>query len=74
MFVFTQNLQFKHKVTLCLVLFGFLANVYLLATLPQIPIVEIIPEENTINISVVHIVLAFGAFVKMLVLAFFRKF
>ena len=74
MFFFTQNLKFKHKVTLCLVLVGFLANVYLFFTLPQIPIIEILPEEHTINVSLVHIVLAFGAFVKMLVLAFFRKF
>ena len=64
----------RHKATLCLLLLGVLANVYLLANAPQIPFVEILPEENVINFSVVHIIVVFGTFVKCIALCIFRKF
>lgn len=71
---FDKNLKMRHKVALCLLLLGILANVYLLANAPQIPFVEIQPEEHVINFSVVHIVVVFGTFVKCIALFVFRKF
>ena len=64
----------EHKLTLCLLLLGVLANVFLLCNAPQIPFVEIQPEEGIVNFSVVHIVVLFGTFVKCIALCVFRKF
>ena len=67
MFFFGKNLKRGHKVTLCLLLLGVLANVYLFANAIQIPFVEIQEEE-----SVAPIVEAFGTFVKWIVLFVFE--
>ena len=82
MFFFGKNLKLKHKVTLCLVLLGILANGFLWFNLPQVPFVEYIPEQYLffydwpvlINYNFPQIVLAFGIFVKMLMIIIFRKF
>ena len=62
MIFFGKNLKFKHKVTLCLVMYGILANAYLWFELPQIPFVEL------------QFWFAYGAFVQCIVLCIFRKF
>ena len=74
MFFFGKNLQSKHKVTLCLVLVGILANVYLWSTLPQMQFIEIIPEHYNSEYIVTHIVVAFVTFINCIVLCIFRKF
>ena len=71
---FGKNLKAKHKVTLCLVLLGILANGYLWSRLPQIPFVEYDLEQNLFYVSWTHIVVAFGTFIKILIINIFRKF
>ena len=71
---FGKNLKSRHKLTLCLVLFGILANGLLWSKLPQVPFVEYVPELGTYNFNLTQIVLALGTFIKMLVLCIFRKF
>ena len=71
---FGKNLKMRHKLTLCLVLLGILANVYLWSQLPQMPFVEIDFEQNVFSVSWTHVVLAFGTFIKILILNIFRKF
>ena len=73
MFFFDKNLKRGHKVTLCLLLVGVLANVLVLWNAPQIPFLEILPEEGIVNFSVVHIVMTFGTLVKCIALFVFRK-
>ena len=72
MFLFDKNLQTKHKVILCLVLLGITAN-YLECTNIPGKFVEFLPNGG-IEYNITKIVLGFGIFVKMLVVAFFRKF
>ena len=71
---FGKNLQTKHKVTLCLVMLGILANAYMCnkqsGTFPFIGF----DENGWIRLHVTQLIWTFGIFVKMLVLAFFRKF
>ena len=75
MFFFDKNLRRGHKAALCLLLLGILANVFVLCNAPQIPFVEIQPEDGVINFSVIHIVLVFGTLVKCIVaLCIFGKF
>ena len=74
MFFFGKNLKFKHKVTLCLAALGILANVYVCRTKSAaFPFVEFL-ENGNCRIHVTQCVLSFGIFVKMLMIAFFRKF
>ena len=68
-----RGLEMKHKLTLGLVVLGILANGFVFVMSPQIPFVEILPDEHTVNFSVIHIVLAFSIFVKSIVLWIFRK-
>ena len=70
MFFFGKNLKPKHKVILCLVMLGILANGYLWSLLPQIPFVEFVPELSVYNYNLTKIVLAFGTFVHF----YYKKF
>ena len=72
MFFFGKNLKLRHKLTLCLVISGILVNGTLWSRLPQVPMIELTPDG--VNFSITHIVLAYGAFVKLMVLLIFRKF
>ena len=76
MFFFDKNLKRGHKVTLCLVLLGILANGFLWSKLPQKPFVDIRIEQNytVTDYNVAHIALAYGTFIKIIVLCIFRKF
>ena len=69
MFFFGKNLKFKHKVTLCLVMYGILANWYLWMKLTQIPF-----DWSSSNGKELQFWVAFLAFVKCIVLCIFRKF
>ena len=62
MFFFGENLKAKHKVTLCLVMYGVLLNVLLWSDIPQMTLEEL------------HCLLAFGTCIKCIVLCIFRKF
>ena len=73
MFFFGKNLKFKHKATLCLVLLGILANGYLWSE-SEVPFVEFLPELNTYDYNLTKIIVAFGTFIKIIVLCIFRKF
>lgn len=71
---FGKNLKSKHKVTLCLVLLGILADCILWSILEQkMPWVEFVPEQG-LNFNSTYLVLAFGILVKCLVIDIFRKF
>ena len=73
MFFFGKNLKAKHKVTLCLAALGILANGYACTKLPgPFPFVEFL--KDGINLHPTELILSFGIFVKMLMIAFFRKF
>ena len=76
MFFWDKKLKPRHKVTLCLVLLGILANGYLWSNMPQKPFVEVRIEQNykKIDYNLTHIVLAYATFIKMIVLIIFRKF
>ena len=73
---FGKNFKMRHKLALCLVLLGILANGYLWYHLPQKPFVEITIKQNykLIDYNLTHIVLAYTTFIKMIVLIIFRKF
>ena len=72
MFFFGKNLTSGQKLTLLAAL-GILANGYLLSKL-QIPFVQFL-DQQSFKFNLTHIVLSYGIFVKMLVIAFFfRKF
>ena len=74
MVFFGKNLKSKHKVTLCLVALGILANVWLCNQSPvTLPFVEYMGN-GTYRFNSSKIVLSFGIFVKMLVICIFRKF
>ena len=74
MVFFGKNLKSKHKVTLCLVALGILANYWLCTKMDgTFPFVEFLGNGG-LRFHTSQIVLSFGIFVKMLVLAFFRKF
>ena len=69
-----ESMQKRNQVIVCLLLVGILANGYLWCTLPQVPFVEIRPEQKIIHFNLDHIIVAYGIFVKILVIVFFRKF
>ena len=74
MFFFGKNLKREHKLGLCLLVLGILANVFLMLTAtPEISFVEIQPEDHTVNFNVTQIILVFVTFIKLLVLVIFRK-
>ena len=74
MFFFGQNLKAKHKVTLCLAAVGILANYWICTKLSgTFPFVEFLPNGIT-RYHWTQIVLAYGIFVKMLMIGIFRKF
>ena len=74
MFFFGKNLKTKHKVTLCLAALGILINCWASTMLPgTFPYIEFL-EGRHIRWHWTQISLAFGIFVKMLMIAFFRKF
>ena len=73
MFFFGKNLRTKHKVILCLVVVSILTN-YLTFTHLSKPFVEYLPNGEWKNINMTKVTLSFGILVKMLVVAFFRKF
>ena len=71
---FGKNLKFRHKVTLCLVALCILGNYVICTSLPgTFPYVEYIGNGHY-RLEASQIILSFGIFVKMLVIAFFRKF
>ena len=73
MFFFGKNLKLKHKATLCLAALGILANCWVCTKLPgTFPFVEFGNGRKTYYCT--EMVLAFGIFVKMLIIAIFRKF
>ena len=74
MFFFGENLKFKHKVTLCLVMLGILFNCWVCTKMPlgTFPFIEF--RETGVKLYMSQLALSFGVFVKMLVIAFFRKF
>ena len=75
MFFFGQNLKIRHKVILCLAALGILINCWVCTKMPvgTFPYIEFLPNGG-FTIHFTHIALAYGALVKMLVIAFFRKF
>ena len=79
MYFFGKNLKMRHKLTLCLVLLGIVVNAYLWSTLPQIPFIQIKIERwkfdfSVTNYTTTHTALAYGTFIKIIVLWIFRKF
>ena len=75
MFFFGKNLKFKHKATICLAALGILANIWVctkkrFGTFPFY--IEFYNGEIIFHTT--KIVLSFGILIKMLVIAFFRKF
>ena len=74
MIFFGKNLKFKHKVTLCLVMLGILINYLECSRLPgTFPYVKSLANGGY-EFHTTKIILAYGIFVKMLMIAFFRKF
>ena len=74
MFFFGKNLRTKHKIILCLAALGILVNYWECSRMPgTFPYVEFL-SDGGINFHTTQIILSFGIFVKMLVVAFFRKF
>ena len=75
MYFFGKNLKPKHKVTLCLAMLAILGNVFVcskkLATFPFY--IERLTT-GEIAIHTTQIIMAFDIFVKILMIAFFRKF
>ena len=78
MFFFGKNLTAKHKATLCLVALGILANCWLCskAFATSFPFVEFVDSDIIFHMaeSMPLIILAYGIFIKMLVIRIFRKF
>ena len=71
---FGTNLKPKHKATLCLVMLGILVNYRVYAQMgAQYPMVEFLSTGH-VNFNMTKIALAFGIFVKMVVIGIFRKF
>ena len=74
---FGKNLESKHKVTLCLVALGILANCWLCTKAfgTSCPFVEFVDSDIIFHMaeSMPLIILLYGIFVKMLVICIFRK-
>ena len=76
MFFFGENLQPKHKATLCLVMLAIVSNLIVLYIL-DIPFVQkrsFLFWKKDLLIHWPHLLLIFATFVQMLVLCIFRKF
>ena len=69
-----KNLEFKHKATLCLAVIGILLNCLVCANKEgTFPFIEFLPNGH-VRVHATQIVLSFGIFVNMLMIALFRKF
>ena len=75
MFFFGKNLKAKHKVALCLAALGILANCWVCTKLPgTFPYYVEFLENGYKRFYWTEIILAYGTFIKMLMICIFRKF